>query len=328
MANENFIKTRIKQKIDSIDNWINKNPILLSGEIGIVSGDRPRIKVGDGVHTFSQLDYATTKITNGKLSSLASYSDLSIIIVTPEEYSQQLQENAIADNIIYIISANYIYGYDKPIKYVGDGVEATDAATINQLSSKEAEIKTYINDQLATKANIPHNHDTSYLKLTGGNISGTISAKQLSVSSITNISSNGKNLSNLISSAYTTADTQLSTSLTTLIDNKTTVYIGDTSSLNKTSDLSIVKLSPHEYAEKLFNGDIPNNELNIVQTGQLYGYDKPIKYVGNGEEDSDAATYGQLTNILSDITISDTTAAECARVLKLILQRFGGSSTI
>lgn len=249
----------------------------------------------------------------GNASQQTRQYSLSINQLSPEEYSEKLQQT-INDNEINIISADYLYAYDKPIKYVGDGEEATDAATINQLST----ISSTISEQL-----------TSFLKLSGGNVTGTISANQLSVPSIKNISSNGKNLSNLISSAYTTADKQLSNSLTTLIDNKSTVYIGDTSSLNKTTDLSIYKLSPAEYAEKLFNNVvIPNNELNVVQPGQLYGYDKPIKYVGNGEEASDAATYGQLTNILSGITINDTTAAECARVLKLILQRFGGSSTI
>lgn len=249
----------------------------------------------------------------GNASQQTRQYSLSINQLSPEEYSEKLQQT-INDNEINIISADYLYAYDKPIKYVGDGEEATDAATINQLST----ISSTISEQL-----------TSFLKLSGGNVTGTISANQLSVPSIKNISSNGKNLSNLISSAYTTADKQLSNSLTTLIDNKSTVYIGDTSSLNKTTDLSIYKLSQAEYAEKLFNNAvIPNNELNVVQPGQLYGYDKPIKYVGNGEEASDAATYGQLTNILSGITISDTTAAECARVLKLILQRFGGSSTI
>ena len=479
MANNNLIKTRIKQKIDSFSNWITNDPILLQGEIGIVQGDYPKIKIGDGVSKFSQLPYSNNNITVGTADSLSTVSDLSIITVTPEEYSEKLN-SGISDNQLYIVSSDYLYGFDNPIKYVGDGTEATDAATVGQLSNYiqdlssstdqtiQAKLNSYLpisggnitsnlsvsgtlssktsailsvtkatrlsttylsvqnltglsasgknlcniisteldkrsavyvgNNQELSLANnlsirvvspedyagilvsgtVPsneinivsadylyaygkpinyvadgilsndaatvnqlslvssqiqnninqHTHSSQYLALSGGNITGTLSVKQLSVSSITNISVGGKNLSNLISSTYNDADQQLSNSLTTLIGQKSTIYVGANSSLLSTQELSIVKLTPEEYAEKLNAGSIPNNELDVISSDQLYGYDKPIKYVADGEENTDAATVGQLKNILSGITLSSSDTTECVRVLKLILQRFGGTSTI
>lgn len=48
--------TRIKQKIDSSSNWSKNNPILLDGEIGIEK-ETGKIKIGDGVTKWSQLNY-------------------------------------------------------------------------------------------------------------------------------------------------------------------------------------------------------------------------------------------------------------------------------
>ena len=54
------IPTKIKNRIDTIENWDIYDPVLLSGEIGVVGNvdnSVPNMKVGDGVHPFSQLPY-------------------------------------------------------------------------------------------------------------------------------------------------------------------------------------------------------------------------------------------------------------------------------
>ena len=53
------IDVRIKNKRDTDANWISKNPVLLDGEIVIVKdgNGNSRMKIGDGVSTYSQLPY-------------------------------------------------------------------------------------------------------------------------------------------------------------------------------------------------------------------------------------------------------------------------------
>ena len=53
------IDVRIKNKRDTDANWTSKNPILLDGEIVIVkdSNGNSRMKIGDGVSTYTQLPY-------------------------------------------------------------------------------------------------------------------------------------------------------------------------------------------------------------------------------------------------------------------------------
>ena len=69
MANEKTFNTRIKLKYDSLANWINNDPVLLSGEVAYVeipaannaATTAPTIlfKVGDGVKRFSQLGWGS-----------------------------------------------------------------------------------------------------------------------------------------------------------------------------------------------------------------------------------------------------------------------------
>lgn len=70
MANKTF-NTRIKNKIDTYANWIDKDPVLLNGEIAIVviSAETGAVqgkpvtlfKVGDGTKNFSQLEFTGAK---------------------------------------------------------------------------------------------------------------------------------------------------------------------------------------------------------------------------------------------------------------------------
>lgn len=78
MANKIF-NTRVKNKRDTEANWKRKNPVLLDGEIVIVtttSGDT-RFKVGDGKKTYNQLpfqDQKTRDLIPSVDSSLSSTS--------------------------------------------------------------------------------------------------------------------------------------------------------------------------------------------------------------------------------------------------------------
>lgn len=53
---ENILSVQIQQRIDSEDNWIASNPVLLNGEIAFNSNN-DKYKVGNGTSTWSQLSY-------------------------------------------------------------------------------------------------------------------------------------------------------------------------------------------------------------------------------------------------------------------------------
>lgn len=51
------IKARIRQRIDTAANWSAANPVLLEGEVGYISDDHTRYKIGDGVTAWDGLPY-------------------------------------------------------------------------------------------------------------------------------------------------------------------------------------------------------------------------------------------------------------------------------
>lgn len=52
----NYLNTRIKNRIDSAENWTSNNPTLLDGEIGFES-DTGRYKIGNGESDWNNLEY-------------------------------------------------------------------------------------------------------------------------------------------------------------------------------------------------------------------------------------------------------------------------------
>ena len=60
------INTRIRQKKDTAANWTSSNPVILNGELIAVetATGAIRLKVGDGLKTFSQLPFLDELIYN------------------------------------------------------------------------------------------------------------------------------------------------------------------------------------------------------------------------------------------------------------------------
>ena len=56
MANK-IIKAQMKQRRDTKANWAAQNPVLLAGELGIVSDDPNLYKVGDGTTAWNALPF-------------------------------------------------------------------------------------------------------------------------------------------------------------------------------------------------------------------------------------------------------------------------------
>lgn len=83
-----YLLSRASQRSNSAQGWLDQNPILLAGEIG-VEKDTARIKVGDGTSTWSVLPYWTNSnntytaasgisITNHIISATLLYDEIRI----------------------------------------------------------------------------------------------------------------------------------------------------------------------------------------------------------------------------------------------------------
>lgn len=72
MAITKTIQATVKNRTDTAANWTQKNPVLAKGEIIVVqtSAGETRLKIGDGVKTFTQLPYTDEQIYNNVVTSV------------------------------------------------------------------------------------------------------------------------------------------------------------------------------------------------------------------------------------------------------------------
>lgn len=72
MATTKTIRAIVKNRTDTAANWTQKNPVLAEGEIIVVqtSAGETRLKIGDGVKTFTQLPYTDEWIYNNVVTSV------------------------------------------------------------------------------------------------------------------------------------------------------------------------------------------------------------------------------------------------------------------
>lgn len=72
MAMTKTIQATVKNRTDTAANWTQKNPVLAEGEIIVVqtSAGETRLKIGDGVKTFTQLPYTDEQIYNNVVTSV------------------------------------------------------------------------------------------------------------------------------------------------------------------------------------------------------------------------------------------------------------------
>lgn len=89
MAITKTIQATVKNRTDTAANWTQKNPVLAEGEIIVVqtSAGETRLKIGDGVKTFTQLPYTDEQIYNNVVTSVNGQTG-DITIKTAYQYAQ------------------------------------------------------------------------------------------------------------------------------------------------------------------------------------------------------------------------------------------------
>lgn len=103
MAITKTIQATVKNRTDTAANWTQKNPVLAEGEIIVVqtSAGETRLKIGDGVKTFTQLPYTDEQIYNNVVTSVNGQTG--DITMNSVEYTAQTltdeQKKQARDNI-------------------------------------------------------------------------------------------------------------------------------------------------------------------------------------------------------------------------------------
>ena len=155
MANKIF-NTRVKNKRDTKANWEKKNPVLLDGEIIIVtttSGDT-RFKVGDGKKTYNQLPFQDQKTRDLIPSVDASLSSTSTNPVQNKIIKSELDKKAERDVVNTTTNGLMSVADKKKLDGIADGAnkitvdDALNATSKNPVQNQAVYAK--LNDKLST----------------------------------------------------------------------------------------------------------------------------------------------------------------------------------
>lgn len=104
MAEKVLTNIKVRNRIDTSTNWSTANPVLLSGEIGVVKDDNIyRMKVGDGTTAWESLPFITQGNSNLKLDFSIAKSASSTTI-----NNSQITVNHVVSEIIFTSGRNYI----------------------------------------------------------------------------------------------------------------------------------------------------------------------------------------------------------------------------
>lgn len=153
MANEKTFNTKIKLRIDTYENWMKNNPTLLAGEAAICTVAIAQegnvnavpstlIKIGDGTHKYSELDYMSAKAADvydwAKADTKPTYAATEIEGL--EDFiADEIQDTNTTYTIVKakVDGKNNDYQYKLMSKEIGDE-EYTEVAVIDIPNDTEA----------------------------------------------------------------------------------------------------------------------------------------------------------------------------------------------
>ena len=143
---EQILSAKLKLRTDLASNWTTSNPILLAGELGLES-DTKKIKIGDGVKAWKNLEYWGGGSGGGGTSDYNYLENSPILNVT------ELPSVGDAENLIYNLSGIY---------YISNGTAWEQVAPLpeNLVYGENSEGVTTLPETIdADKLN---GHDSSY----------------------------------------------------------------------------------------------------------------------------------------------------------------------
>lgn len=144
----NILKTRIKTKTDSKKNWEANNPVLMLGELGIIS-DEMEIRIGNGLDKFSELsgihpvgiatssikgicrpDNRTIEVHDGILNAISiSLTPPTIdgdeLVLIGEEYRYKLSSTSSIEGGKILLFEYTVLGETRTVEALDDTAEIT-----------------------------------------------------------------------------------------------------------------------------------------------------------------------------------------------------------
>ena len=243
-------------------------------------GNSTTIHIGETNTLCTLLSNNFTPLSNAISSKIftgtelcGNYTDLSVIKITKEEYDQKVVDAAstgvdLSDNVLYIISSDYIDAYEQRISNLVMTNDNTPSEATNKhyVDSITNELSNNLTGDINT---ISIQLSTELTTLISG-VSSTISTELTTLIS---------GVSSTISTELTTDICSISTDLSNAISSK--IFTGTELCGGNYTDLSVIKITKEEYDQKVVDAaatgiNLSDNVIYIVSSDYIDAYGQLI----------------------------------------------------
>lgn len=260
-------------------------------QLTIQNGETVEVEVPELVNTYTAIDSDTISmtVTDGTVDGYKISA-----IVEPSSIGAEHLQTDLSTKIQTVVDCE---AADRDVIETLSGDETTEGSVAKAKADAIAEAESKV---INLSTSLSNTVDAKILDLS--------TALSMEISTLTDATN--ENLEDLSTNLSTDLSVEAiarendNAFLSTKIDSKLSIQIGDNTDPMSVDTLTIHKISLENYLDLSSHNQIASTDLYVISSEYVTGYDRRIVDVADGEEATDAATYGQLTNLGDKILIS------------------------
>ena len=299
---------RIALRTDDEKNWASSNPILKTGELAIVktASNNIKIKVGDGIQKFNELQYLNDELVETGLLSADEVSATSLSVrCISQGYNTKSSPTSLATGILAEAEANFgvVHGIEAKIKKGDDYAFVFNGTNLPGIADR------YTSHGEGT-FNVNPVSGVNGFYIGNQTLSGILSSScQPKGNYLSSNALNGyKTYDNTVTSltaqsgfkTYADAKSSLSSdgyATQAQLDVKTSVSVD-----NQRADVNILHISQEDYSRLVANNEILSNFVYVVSGDYVNAYGQQVKNLAIPTDPNDAATKNYVDQEIANLS--------------------------
>ena len=293
---QSLTNIRIALRTDDETNWVSTNPILNAGELAIVktASNNIKMKVGNGIQTFNELQYLNDELVETSLLSADEVSATSLNVrCISQGYNTKSSPTSLATGVLTEAEANFgvVHGIEAKIKKGDDYAFVFNGTNLPGIADR------YTSHGEGT-FNINPLSGLSGIYIGDIRIDNLLATEEELNTVAASIPTKTSQLSN--DSNFLTAHQDIS-QITQAIADK--VKVGNYyETLSAIQTLSVVNIAENDYYDLIANDKIDETTIYIVSSDLINAYGQQVKNLAIPTDPNDAATKNYVDQEIANLS--------------------------
>ena len=293
---QSLTNIRIALRTDDETNWVSSNPILKAGELAIVktASNNIKMKVGNGIQTFNELQYLNDELVETSLLSADEVSATSLNVrCISQGYNTKSSPTSLATGILTEAEANFgvVHGIEAKIKNGDDYAFVFNGTNLPGIADR------YTSHGEGT-FNINPLSGLSGIYIGDTRIDNLLATEEKLNSVAARIPTKTSQLSN--DSNFLTAHQDISQIAQAIADK---VKVGNYyETLSAIQTLSVVNIAENDYYDLVANDKIDETTIYIVSSDFINANGQQMKNLDAPVDVNDAATKNYVDTAVQSVS--------------------------